>query len=270
MKIVETTEAEFDDTLTFEEVTGFTELQYAQMQLAAAEERIRRELEGGEHDCSRCEMYRPVTGACPNCGDRGPWVQTASGAPFWPFDPRPEEFVFADTIWAASKLVRYLGHTRNDAVGLNSHDYSVLDHSLLVARFAVREAHEAGVSDETTLCSIALGGASHDFAEVLGFADVPSPVGRHHAMRWWRAAKRNCEHAVSMALGLAPGAAWWEFVYKADLRMLATEKASLLAPAQREWDKLPEPYNIIVEPRSAGAVRYEARRLFAAGGRSML
>lgn len=43
---------------------------------------------------------------------RGDWMQLASGQPFWPLDPRPEEIHIEDIAAALSKLCRYGGHCK--------------------------------------------------------------------------------------------------------------------------------------------------------------
>jgi hypothetical protein len=57
---------------------------------------------------------------------KGDWIQTYSGLPYWPYDPRPEDVRIEDIAHALSMLCRFTGHC--------SRFYSVAEHSVNVAR----------------------------------------------------------------------------------------------------------------------------------------
>jgi uncharacterized protein len=67
------------------------------------------------------------------------WIQTYTGAQFWPLDPRPTDVAAEDIAHALSLVCRYGGHCR-------SH-YSVAQHSVLVAELCPTHRLQALLHD---------------------------------------------------------------------------------------------------------------------------
>jgi hypothetical protein len=63
--------------------------------------------------------------------ERGDWIQTATGRPFWPIDPRPEDIDIEDIAHALSMLCRFGGHCLRF--------YSVAEHSVLLSQYVAPE-----------------------------------------------------------------------------------------------------------------------------------
>lgn len=83
-------------------------------------------------------------------------IITASGTPFWPLNPRPEDVNLRDISHALGNLCRYCGHT--------TEFYSVAQHSVLVSHI---------VPEELALC-----GLLHDASEAY-IADISRPIKPH-------------------------------------------------------------------------------------------
>lgn len=133
---------------------------------------------------------------------RGPWIMTASGRPFWPADPRPEDISVLDLAHHLSLECRYAG-----ACGWH---YSVAQHSVLVSRLVPAEA--------------ALWGLLHDAAEAY-IKDIPRPLKDLFGVTY-RMLEAGILAAVASQFNLAlpiPAA-----VHEADNRLLMTERAVLL------------------------------------------
>lgn len=84
---------------------------------------------------------------------KGDWMQTRSGAMYWPVDPRPEDVDINDIAHALSMLCRFGGHT--------ARFYSVAEHSVHVSNTVPPE--------------YALQGLMHDATEAY-VIDVPRPL----------------------------------------------------------------------------------------------
>lgn len=138
----------------------------------------------------------------------GDWIQCYSGTVFFPLDPRPDEIHIEDIARALSMQCRYSGHVRKF--------YSVAEHCVHVSRV---------VSPEH-----ALWGLLHDASEAY-LVDVPRPI--KPMLPQYQAMEARLMSAICERFTIdrqAPHA-----VKVADNRMLATEKAVLLGPCEREW-----------------------------------
>ena len=84
---------------------------------------------------------------------KGDWIQTYTGIPFYPLDPKPEDINIIDIAHSLSLQCRFTGHS--------DRFYSVAQHSLIVS----------------DLCSPrnALHGLLHDASEAY-LTDVPRPI----------------------------------------------------------------------------------------------
>lgn len=92
---------------------------------------------------------------------RGPWMQTSTGGKFFLSDPRPEEVFIMDIANGLAKEQRYGGQIDIDL------DYSVAEHSVLMAKYAY-ESLKWG--ERACLCVLL-----HDAAEAY-VKDIPSPL----------------------------------------------------------------------------------------------
>lgn len=159
-------------------------------------------------------------------------IQTKTGLGIDPFRPQPEQICLEDIAWSLSHQCRFTGHCNAF--------YSVAQHSLRMAR--EMEARGWGTT--------ALYAALHDASEAY-LHDVPSPVKRHPQMAFYRAAEIHLANCIYLKFGLAaPVPTAYERKLKhADLRMLATECRDLITPsASVQWQPLPDPYGLRIEP----------------------
>lgn len=158
---------------------------------------------------------------------RGPWIQTRSGARWYPFDPRPEDVRLED-LGACAYVIRWGGHA--GVITVAEHQYRVAQ--LLEAR---------GADAMTQLL-----GLLHDAHEVYPPGDVCAPVfwgrgvvGRlvSRAIRWM---SRRAERAVRGRLGLPIELP--QSVRHADMVLLSTEAHCRLPGGPRDWGAtLPSP-----------------------------
>jgi len=158
---------------------------------------------------------------------RGPWIQTRSGARWYPFSPRPEDVRLED-LGACAYVIRWGGHA--GMVTVAEHQYRVA--KLLAAR---------GAGPMTQLL-----GLLHDAHEVYPPGDVCAPVfwgrgflGRivSRAIRWM---SRRAERAVRDRLRLPHE--FPEAVRHADMVLLSTEAHARLPGGPRDWGAtLPSP-----------------------------
>lgn len=142
----------------------------------------------------------------------GDWIQTCSGEPFWPFDPRVEEIRLEDIAHALSMQCRFAGHTK--------YFYSVAQHSVLVScevpELFARQA------------------LFHDASEAY-LVDLPKPLKNHgifgEEYRW-------CEERLMKVIAERFNLGWPldPEVKRADVALLATERETLMRPCSRPWN----------------------------------
>ena len=159
------------------------------------------------------------------------WIQTANGRMAWPLNPEGWIPYIDDVAIALSHLCRFGGQT--------PHFYSVAQHCLQVS-YAVSEEH-------------ALAGLLHDVAEAY-LVDLPSPIKRT-LPAYSEIEDKLIPHLLHY---LAPDVAfpWTEEVLEADVRMLATERRDLLAPAPAPWGiEHVKPYRDRVAPMNPDRAR---------------
>jgi hypothetical protein len=140
----------------------------------------------------------------------GDWIQTFTGRPFWPLDPRPEDVVIEDIARALSNQCRFAGHTRSF--------YSVAQHSVLVSI-------HCDPAD-------ALKGLLHDASESY-LSDVCRPLKVQPEMRPYREAEHRIMGVICDRFGLThdePAS-----VRRADHQMLFEEKRMLLSDPPMAW-----------------------------------
>lgn len=147
--------------------------------------------------------------------DRGPWIQTASGKAFYPFDPRVEEFSLEDVAHALSHECRWGGHTETF--------YSVGNHVLDVA---------CRLEPYGPMAQLA--GLHHDDSEAF-LRDVPRPIKHHPSMAPYRAAEKKVQGAAYDAFGVVLTDTIVERVRWADEAALGWEAYALLKGGPQGW-----------------------------------
>lgn len=175
-----------------------------------------------------------TTTAAPQA-DRGDWIATYSGLPFWPMSPKPEDVRIDDIAHALSQLCRFAGHTRAF--------YSVAQHSVLVS----------------LLCDPqdALWGLLHDAPEAY-LCDLASPVKRTPLLSGYRVLEAHVQIAVARKFGLPiriPAS-----VKAADTVLLRTEQRDLMRMPQG-WAVPPPamPHRIVAQTPEEAKARFLLR-----------
>lgn len=134
-------------------------------------------------------------------------------APFFPLDPRPEDFNLEQIAHALSQQCRYGGHTKRF--------YSVAQHCVLVSLLCPTYPAE---------------GLMHDASEAY-LGDIIKPLKVLFPL--YLSAEYRMEEALAKRWNLTHP--WPPEVKHADLVMLATEKRDLIEPNDLDWGPLPEP-----------------------------
>lgn len=155
----------------------------------------------------------------------GDWMQTFSGAQFWPMDPRASEIDIEDIAHSLSMQCRYAGHCKRF--------YSVAEHSVHVAAWVGTVAPK----------QYALAGLLHDATEAF-LVDVPRPVKpflpgykEAEARLWDVVAERFFGHAMAIPA----------IVHEADNRILNDEREQNMSPPPQEWAHTGDPLGITLE-----------------------
>ena len=153
--------------------------------------------------------------------DRGnSWIQTASGRPFWPMDPRPEEIFIEDIAHSLAMMCRYAGHC--------IHFYSVAEHC----------CHLHDAASEAARAHALL----HDASEAY-IVDVPRPIKPH--LVGYREIEARIMSAVWKRFGLSETVP--EEVHELDNRILMDERAQNMSPSSQEWSLRVEPIGITLQ-----------------------
>ena len=137
------------------------------------------------------------------------WIQTASGKPFWPLEPRVEDIDIEDIAHALSMKCRYAGHCLRF--------YSVAQHSVLCSEIVPESAM--------------MWALLHDATEAY-LPDVARPVKK--SLPGFKEIEARLARCIAERFGLSlpmPDA-----VKVADLRLLASEQRDLMAPPELSWD----------------------------------
>ena len=147
----------------------------------------------------------------------GDWLQTYSGRPFWPLDPRPEEIHIEDIAHSLAMRCRYGGHC--------TRFYSVAEHSVHVSRY-VSPAN-------------ALWGLLHDAPEAFS-SDLPRPLKR--SLPNWKPMEDRIMVAVCKRFGLVEMEPTG--VKYVDLAITSDERAVMMNPSDLPWGDLPDPLGV--------------------------
>lgn len=165
------------------------------------------------------------------------WIQTHSGAKFWPLEPDPEDVWIHDIAHALARINRFCGHTRVP--------YSVAQHSVWVASRVPRE--------------VALEGLLHDASEAY-LADVAKPV--KYLIPEFMEAEHRLERCIAKRFHLRYP--WPQEVHAADVKALATEARDLLPGGPRDgWKQWmdavqPDPVGIVPLPPEKAEAQFLA------------
>lgn len=165
--------------------------------------------------------------------ERGHFIGTASGLPFWPLDPRPEDIRVLDIAVHLSRICRFGGALDPSIPGI----YSVAQHSVLVSYRCPENALEA---------------LMHDAAEAY-IGDQVKPLKL--MMEDYQSFERLIERAVRERFGLPKKMS--PAVKEADRRIFATEVRDL-TPSWRSdapWAAMPDPYEERIVPWTCGRAR---------------
>lgn len=169
---------------------------------------------------------------CDEDTGRGYNMTTASGRPFWPLDPQPEDIRFGDIANGLSRLCRYNGQLHPCV-----EHYSVAQHSVLVSLHVPPE--------------FALEALLHDAAEAY-VGDMVRPLKLKNDQY------RNDENLVDSMIRAKfdlPSVCS-DVVKAADNVACATEKRDLLTETNGvDWGSLPEPWPAPIKPLNAFAAR---------------
>jgi len=150
------------------------------------------------------------------------WNMTASGRPFFPFDPRPQDVHVPDIAHMLAAQPRFRGATREP--------YSVGQHSVLAA-YWMRTLH-LGAGLEMTLGytadTCAAFGLMHDASEFV-FGDTPRPHKKRPELAEAMAAERRLQAMIYTVVSLDPEKEP-PLLKVVDRRLLRTEQHHLMPP----------------------------------------
>jgi hypothetical protein len=149
---------------------------------------------------------------------RGPFLQTFTGKPFYPFDPRVEDFELETVAHALAHECRWSGHTVRF--------YPVAQHALDVSSRLERYG-----------AMTALAGLHHDDSEAY-LRDVPRPIKHHPSMAPYRAAEKKVQTLAYEAFGIVRDEVDWNLLTLADDDALAWEAYALLEGGPQGWAPL--------------------------------
>lgn len=188
--------------------------------------------------------------------DRGYNMNTVSGKPIWPADPRPEDIREEDIVRSLSRLCRFNGHLKegiwkprfeapHTADWVHFEVYSVAQHSCLV-HDAIKDASSPGRSLDREFCELLLAALFHDASEyVLG--DMIKPQKRMYAER--STYEHAWDRAIEKKYGLREGALSSPPIKDVDYRMFLTEVKHLCNSSGTDFGNAEdEPYDIVIWP----------------------
>lgn len=162
----------------------------------------------------------------------GDWYHCASGRPFFPTDPQPEDVRIEDIAHHLSLVCRFGGAVREF--------YSVAQHSILVHSIVVgmnRKAEDLDEKEQTptpinlyrNACA-ELQALMHDASEAY-CGDMVRPLKRQ--MRDYCVAESRIWQAIAHRFGMP--IAQWSSVKRADEIALTIERDALLLPPSSPW-----------------------------------
>lgn len=156
---------------------------------------------------------------------RGDWMQTFTGAKFWPLDPRPEDVRIADIAHHLSLICRFGGAAR-------AH-YSVAQHSVIVAKAVKNSLVGSARSRRAAHFLDVFAALLHDAAEAY-FGDVIRPIKHSPVFARYRRAEAKVHAAICRKLKISPDRAPNE-IRQADARACATERRDVFDGGGLPW-----------------------------------
>ena len=194
------------------------------------------------HGLNHC---RPFSGTAINAvyqnsqppARKGDWMQTYTGAQFWPLDPRADEVRFEDIAAALSKLCRYGGQTIRF--------YSVAEHCVHVASKA-----PDWLKRDALL---------HDASEAY-LCDIIRPIKSHLAN--YLEIEARLEGVIAERFGL-----FWPMnpeIKRLDTAILADERDQVMAPPPAPWPQIPgiDPLGVTLRFWTPAQAQYEFTTAF--------
>ena len=168
---------------------------------------------------------------------KGDWMQTYTGAQFWPLDPRADEVRFEDIAAALSKLCRYGGQCLRF--------YSVAEHCVHVAEHAP--------------ASLKLPALMHDSSEAY-LCDIIRPIKSHLAN--YLEIESRLEQVIANRFDLAWP--WHPEIKRLDTAILADERDQVMAPPPVPWPQIPgiEPIGVKLQFWTPKQAQYEFTTAF--------
>lgn len=165
------------------------------------------------------------------------WIQTATGQKYHPFAPRMARPDIKAIAHQLAQTNRYGGACK--------FPYSVAQHSVLLARAALRD----GYNNE-----IAFAILMHDAAEPFGFCDLSAPVkyGKKRPLLgiifvWLHQHfERKVHNAIMAQYNVKQDKFTWSIVKKYDRSIIADEYNHTIIRNTNDWG-LPEPLNIKIK-----------------------
>ena len=158
---------------------------------------------------------------------KGHWMQTYMGIKYYPYDPRPEDFVIGDIAHALSMTCRYNGHSQVFI--------SVAQHSVLMSHC---------VKPKNALWALL-----HDAAEAY-LGDLVRPVkhggppGCIGLGEEFKALENKTLSMIAQRFDLS-----WPMpdeIHEADNRMLVTESRDIMGGQIEPWGLAVEPYELVI------------------------
>lgn len=153
---------------------------------------------------------------------KGDWMQTFTGAQFWPVDPDQTHIHMADIAHSLSMQCRYAGHCIRF--------YSVAEHSVILCDWFL--ARGEALNAKWALL--------HDASEAY-LVDVPRPLKPF--LPGYREAEQDVTAAVSRRFNLLPITMPYA-VKDADNRILVDESQQNMAPCIAPWNLPWEPLGV--------------------------
>lgn len=155
------------------------------------------------------------------------WLQIRNGSAFFPQKPRAEQIDPATIAVVLARLPRFGGHSINTL--------NVATHCVLCADWLAEQGRPAREQ---------LAGLLHDAHEAYtGFGDVAHPVKPH----WLVRIEQGIDRVLAPVFGLRYEELHSDWVQRADLVLLATEKRDQMGPEPCRWGVLYPPWHRKVE-----------------------
>ena len=167
------------------------------------------------------------------------WMQTYTGKKFYINDPKPEDIDIRDIAHALSLTCRFSGHCNSF--------YSVAEHSVRMVNYVYKLD---GYQVKNALTQKDLRGKFallHDAAKAY-MTDMPKPI------KWMMPEYAKLEKVLlntilaKFGLDRHKNEKEWDDVMLADVKILATEKKSIMSPEPDNWNLPEDPYDDIIIP----------------------